>query len=118
MKLSNFQKGNLAEYFVIFLYKICFYKIIAHRFRNFAGEIDIIAQKKDLVVFIEVKSRKESLSYYRDAILSNKQQSRIIKAAEIFLSKKDWNNYNVRFDLVIIRKFNLPMILKNAWGKN
>ncbi|MBF8246397.1 MAG: YraN family protein [Rickettsia sp.] len=116
MKLSNFLLGKIAEYFVIFLYKICFYKIMAHRLRNVGGEIDIIAKKRDLIVFIEVKSRRKNLSYYGKSILSQKQKLRIIQSAKIFLAKKKLVNCEIRFDLVILQRFNLPIILKNAWG--
>lgn len=111
--MQNFNFGLLGEYIVILIYKLKLYQILQHRMRNFAGEIDIIALRAKTLVFIEVKSRSKGIN---DEILSYRQQERIRKAAEIFLSQNNkYYNYKVRFDLVIIQPYKLPMIIQNAW---
>lgn len=111
MKKDHF--GLIAEYIAIFIYKLKFYQILYHRKRNFAGEIDLIALRGKQLVFIEVKARSSDID---EIILSFKQQSRIKKAAELFLCQNlKYQNYDVRFDLVIIRPYKLPVIIKNAW---
>lgn len=110
MKNSTF--GLIAEYLTIIIYRIKFYQILYHRKRYYTGEIDIIALRSKQLVFIEVKARR-SFDY---KILSNNQQMRIKKSISMFLnSNAKYRNYNIRCDLVIIRPYNLPMIIKNAF---
>jgi len=111
--VKKFNFGLFAEYLTIILYKITFHQILYHRKRYYIGEIDIIALRGQQIVFIEVKARNSNLD---DRILSKKQQDRIKRAAELFLSNNlKYQNYQIRFDLVIIRPYKLPIIIKNAW---
>ncbi len=105
--------GLLAEYVAIVIYKLKFYQILHHRMRNYAGEIDVIALRGRNLAFIEVKARS---SYLDDILVSRHQQLRIQRAAELFLSRNPkYQNYQIRFDLVVVRPYKLPLIIKNAW---
>lgn len=65
------------------------------------------------IVFIEVKARSSDIN---DRFVSFNQQKRIKRAAEMFLSSNTkYNHYNIRFDLVIVSPYKLPIIIKNAW---
>ncbi|NRB10915.1 MAG: YraN family protein [Rickettsiaceae bacterium] len=110
---KKFNFGLVAEYIVLLLYKIQFYKILHHRYKTYVGEIDLIVSRGSTLVFIEVKARR--LQIDSDIITSNQQQ-RIHRTAELFVSKKpQYANYDLRFDLVIIRPYKLPQIIRNAW---
>ncbi|WP_253308314.1 MULTISPECIES: YraN family protein [unclassified Rickettsia] len=105
--------GLIAEYICIIIYKLKFYQILHHRKRYYVGEIDIIALRNKEIVFIEVKARSSKID---DRFLSLMQQKRIKRAAELFLSNNSkYSSYNVRFDLIIVRPYKLPIIIKNAW---
>lgn len=92
---------------------MAFYQILHHRKRYYTGEIDIIALRNKQIVFIEVKARSNHLD---DGLFSPKQQDRIKKSAALFISRNSqYQNYQIRFDLVIIRPYKIPMIIKNAW---
>jgi len=111
--ITNFRFGILAEHFVMLLYIVRFYSILRYRMRNFAGEIDIICQRGRSLVFVEVKARR---SYFDDVLCTEFQQARIKHAAEVFLQNNPkYNGFDIRFDLVIIRPYKLPQIIKNAW---
>jgi putative endonuclease len=111
--MKNFYFGLLAEYFVIILYKLKFYNILAHRKKTYVGELDVIAARRNTIVFIEVKARKQGISYLN---LSTNQQRRITRAAELFITKNpEYSRYDIRFDLVVITPYRLPIIIKNAW---
>lgn len=111
--MNNFQKGLLAEYLTICLYKIRFYRILHHRYKNYLGEIDLIAKRGQSLIFIEVKARKDNLS---ETIISQKQKQRIKNSASYFLAQNEkYIKYDVRFDLVFIRYLQWPMIIQNAW---
>lgn len=105
--------GLIAEYIAIIIYRLKFYQILHHRKRYYVGEVDIIALCGRQLVFIEVKARRSNID---DKILSIHQQNRIKRSAELFLSiHSKYQNYNIRFDLIIIRPYSWPRIIKNAW---
>lgn len=111
--MNSFKLGIFAEYIVLFLYKICFYRILHRRYKTYVGEIDLIVARGKNLVFIEVKARKYGLY---DGIVSSDQIDRIRNAAELFLSKNpEYSKYNIRFDFVLVRPYRFPIIIKNAW---
>src|SRR5689334_14042733 len=113
--MQKFRFGLWSEYLVMLIYRLKFYQILHHRMRNYAGEIDIIALRGRQLVFIEVKARSSDLD---DILVSFKQQSRIIRAAELFLSHNPkYRNHEIRFDVAIIKPYKLPVIIKNALWK-
>jgi putative endonuclease len=77
------------------------WSVLACRVRTSAGEIDMVAEKAGLLAIVEVKARP-SLS---DAAvsLSDRQQARLISAAEIILANNPlWGAQGVRFDLLLV----------------
>lgn len=112
-KIKNFRFGLCAEYLVMIIYNLKFYNVLKHRMRNYSGEIDIICQRGKKLVFVEVKARKDIKD---DIICSSFQQNRIKKAAAIYLAANPkYQDFDLRFDLVIIRPWRLPEIIENAW---
>ena len=78
-------------------------KIVSRNFRHRGGEVDIIAQEAETLVFVEVKS----WSFYGiDALehaLDKKKQRRIIETAKYFLSvNRKYRYMAVRFDVIFI----------------
>ncbi len=75
------------------------YKIVTANFRRRVGEIDIVAQKDDIVCIIEVKTRKEnSWLEPRDAVDYFKQNK--IKLTADLLPKFITHECNLRFDII------------------
>ena len=79
------------------------YQIIEQNFRCRIGEIDLIAKDKNILVFVEVKTRFsthcgqpfESVTYHK--------QQRLIKLAQVYLKFKHRTvNVMCRFDVVSI----------------
>lgn len=78
------------------------YKIIDRNFKCKLGEIDIIAAIDDIIVFVEVKTRKSSAyGYPYEAVTINKQQ-KIIKTAYTYIKLKKIVNKQYRFDIIEI----------------
>ena len=78
------------------------YKIIELNYKNKIGEIDIIAQDKDYLIFVEVKARlSRSFGDPLEAVDLRKQQ-KIRKVAELYLIIKRKTNVNCRFDVISI----------------
>lgn len=83
------------------------------------GEIDIIAKDKEVLCFIEVRSRY-SIAYGRpEASVGSQKQSQIIRAAAAYLQSRFVRPPICRFDVVAITGFaeNIEIkYLKNAFG--
>ena len=90
------------------------YRILAKRFRTPHGEIDLVAKKRNLVAFIEVKARA-SLDDAAWAI-TQRQQARIINAAQAWLmAHPEHAEFELRFDAVLIAPRRLPRHLLAAF---
>ena len=90
------------------------YRIAARRFRSPVGEIDIVARRRGVLVFVEVKAR-DRLDAAAEAI-TPRQRQRIIAAAEAWLaSHPDDANCDIRFDVVLITPRSLPRHLPGAF---
>jgi putative endonuclease len=111
--MNSFKLGVFAEYIILFLYRVSFYKILHRRYKTYVGEVDLIATRGKSLVFIEVKARKQGM---HDGIISDEQIHRIRTTAELFLSKNPkYNKYDIRFDFAVVKPYRLPIIIKNAW---
>ncbi len=112
-KASNiaYYFGLVGEYCVMLVYLLKLHQIIRHRYKTQIGEIDIICKRNNTIIFIEVKSRSYD---YDQVICSTKQQKRMVRAAENFLFRHpQYTNYEIRFDLVLVRPYLWPCVLKN-----
>jgi len=75
------------------------YKILERNWRIREGEIDLIAQEKDTLVFIEIKSRI-SLEYGSgEESVTNLKRLRMIKTAKAYLVYREKEN-PCRFDVI------------------
>ncbi|HVV41168.1 MAG TPA: YraN family protein [Nitrobacter sp.] len=90
------------------------YRILARRFRTPQGEIDIVARRRNLLAFVEVKARA-SLDDAAYAV-TPRQQQRIIGAAESWLmAHPEHANFELRFDAMLIAPRRLPRHLLAAF---
>lgn len=106
--------GRIGEIITVVFYLCTLHSVLGYRVRNQSGEIDIIFQRFKTIVFVEVKTRR-SLKY-DNMLLSIEQQNRIKNAAQIFIaSNQQYHHFNLRFDLVIVRYYVFPQIIRNAW---
>jgi putative endonuclease len=92
------------------------YRILEKNFRCRQGEIDIIAEEKGVICFVEVKSRfSESFGLPEEAVTGWKQK-KLWTAAVIYLEKKKIKSQDMRFDVVSVDlKSEKAKILKNAF---
>ena len=116
MKLSkknSYYFGHIGEIIAAIFLLLNFYWLLARRFRTPFGEIDLIAQKKNQLIFIEIKSRN---NFTHREVISTKQKERITSSAQFFILKnKKYQNFYVRFDVIFINKYLIPKHIKNYW---
>jgi len=90
------------------------YRIAARRWRSAAGEIDIVARRGKLLVFVEVKARGS----FDDAAYSvtPRQQRRIASAAAIWLADhSDDAERDMRFDAILVAPRRWPRHIEAAF---
>jgi putative endonuclease len=94
------------------------YKIIATNYRNKLGEIDIIAQDKDTIVFAEVKTRRSVQFGNPKQAVTIQKQKKISMVALYYLKATGQSTARARFDVVgVISNRDKPQveIIKNAF---
>lgn len=91
--------GNLGENASAKYLKKKRYRILDRNYKTKFGEIDIIAEKNDVICFIEVKTRRnKQYGEARDAVDIYKQR-KIISVAEYYIMSKKYDK-SCRFDVI------------------
>lgn len=78
--------------------------VIGRRYRGADGEIDLIMQDGETIVFVEVKSRPESQRGSGLMAVTPVKQRRMTHAAMCFLVEREYLDRAVRFDVVEISR--------------
>ncbi|MDD3831285.1 MAG: YraN family protein [Clostridia bacterium] len=102
MKALNRVKGNIGEAQAVCYLKKNRYKIIECNYTCPLGEIDIVAQKNDIVVFVEVKSRSSDTFGMPYEAINYVKQRKIINCARHYIVSNQLYDIQVRFDCISI----------------
>jgi putative endonuclease len=99
--MTNAARGLAAETAACAALEGDGFAILARRVRTPAGEIDVVARRDGLLVFVEVKSRPDlATAAYA---LGARQQARLMAAAEFLLgAHPEWGAAGVRFDVILV----------------
>lgn len=90
------------------------FRILARRWKSPAGEIDIVARRRHLLVFVEVKARN-TLDEAAESVLA-RQQRRIAAAAEVWLAAHPDNSVrDFRFDAILVAPGKMPRHIPAAF---
>jgi putative endonuclease len=77
-------------------------KILARNYRCRAGEIDVVAEDRGTVVFVEVKERRgESHGSAVEAVTATKRR-KVVRAAQAYAAAHGLCDSPLRFDVVAI----------------
>lgn len=90
------------------------FRILARRWKSPVGEIDIIARRRVLLVFVKVMARER----LDDAAWSvtSRQQQRIAAAAEVWLAAHGSEGFrDIRFDVILVAPGKLPRHIPAAF---
>jgi putative endonuclease len=113
-RLAAFRTGLSAESRAAAYLIAKGYRILAKRFRTPYGEIDLVARKRNLIAFVEVKARA-SLDEAAYAV-TPRQQQRIVNAAQAWLmAHPEHAEFEMRFDAMLIAPRSLPRHLLAAF---
>lgn len=102
-KLSSYSIGLKAELIARWYLRLHGFRILETRYvtgkNTNRAEIDIIAKKKDLIIFVEVKNRSDIFKAW-DAITDG-QIKRLRRAAESYLAVNRWKG-SARYDVIFV----------------
>lgn len=114
IKKKNKQTGNLGEDIAARYLEENGCHVLTRGFSCNFGEVDIIFQDHDEIVFAEIKTRT-SLEYGFPAdSVTHKKQKHILNTAKYFLYINRIYHYNARFDVIeILLKSNQKPILNH-----
>ena len=113
-RVAAFRVGLSAESRAAALLIAKGYRILARRFRTPVGEIDIVARRRDVLVFVEVKARAK-LDDAAEAV-TDRGKRRIVAAAQAWLAAHPADvNRVMRFDAMLVAPGKLPRHILGAF---
>ena len=90
------------------------FRILARRWRSPLGEIDIVARRRQVLVFVEVKARP-TIDEAAESV-NVRQRRRIAAAAEIWLAANpDDSIRDIRFDAILVAPGKIPQHIPAAF---
>ncbi len=115
---TNYRRGHFCEKIALLWLILRGYWPVKMNYRvgngTGAGEVDLIVKKGNVLVFVEVKLRKDEASAQH--AVHKKNQHRMTRTAEVFLSRfPKYQNYSIRYDVVLLSKGHWPQHLTDAW---
>ncbi|MDG1949818.1 MAG: YraN family protein [bacterium] len=78
------------------------YTMLARQYRTRGGEIDLICQDGNEVVFVEVKSRRSSVFGYPEQSVTSTKIGRMLRASERYFQEQKMGDVPWRFDVVAV----------------
>ncbi|OPH61693.1 YraN family protein [Paenibacillus ferrarius] len=79
------------------------YRILARNWRCRTGELDLIAEKDDVLIFVEVRTRRKS-NHFGTAkeSVDYRKQRKVRETAQFYLHRFQQHERSVRFDVITI----------------
>ena len=99
--MSNKELGRIGEEMAVAFLRKKGLKIVETNWHYQHLEIDVIAKDGDVLVFVEVKTRRTAYFGNPEEAVSRQKISRIINASEAYIFEKNYNGES-RFDVISI----------------
>lgn len=92
--------GDIGEQAAVDYLRHAGYDILEQKYRSKIGEIDIIAKTRDMLVFIEVKTRRNITYGFPAEAVTYRKQQKIMNTALCYLQQIHNINIHCRFDVI------------------
>lgn len=102
---DKIKKGNEGEALAAQFLIDKGYQLLERNYRFKRSEIDLIVQKNNCLVFVEVKLRTSIAFGYPEEFVSAKKAAKIMEGAEQYIYQTNWSG-NIRYDIVAIHQQN------------
>jgi putative endonuclease len=113
-KVDNRRKGFAGEEKAADYLRELGYTILEQNWYSKTGELDIVALDREALVFVEVKSRRDTAYGMPQQAVNGYKQRQIIKAALGYIKSKGIIDKDIRFDIVSINGEDIELI-ENAF---
>ncbi|WP_278489803.1 YraN family protein [Megamonas funiformis] len=80
--------------------KVKNYTILVRNYHSRFGEIDIIARKQNTIIFVEVKTRKNTAFGFPAEFVDYQKQQKIMKTAQLYINDNFNAEFDYRFDII------------------
>jgi len=116
--MNSYARGKWAEFIARMYMRLHGYRIVTSNFvtgrGTTAGEVDFIACRGKMLIFAEVKERKNTTE--AAYAISQQQRQRITRGAQSFIKQNpQFKGYDMRFDaLLVVLPWHIEHIA-NAW---
>jgi putative endonuclease len=95
--VGRWGEDTAAEYL-----KVHGYTILARNVHMPHGEIDIVASKDGLILFVEVKTRSSHSFAYPEDSVTRRKQAHMLSAAETYLDQHPESGETWQFDVIAV----------------
>src|SRR5690606_36971853 len=113
-KIEAYRRGHRLERLAALYLQLKGYKILKLRYKTPGGEIDMVARRKNSLVFVEVKGRGDMASALESVTMRNR--ARVEQAARYFIAAHpQFSGMDMRFDVVVFAPPFSFRHLDNAW---
>ncbi|MBP1759132.1 MAG: hypothetical protein H6Q63_49 [Firmicutes bacterium] len=101
---NKYSLGKSGEEFAARLVVGSGLNIVARNYRCPKGEMDIIASDRDLLVFIEVRTRRSSYRGWGEESITHQKSQRLRAIAAYYVLQQRYSSWPcLRFDVIAIR---------------
>lgn len=101
MRTARREKGDCGEALVAHSLEMAGFRIVARNYQKQFGEIDLIAERHDMLLFVEVKTRTKQLFDLTELITTSKQK-KIIAVAKAYVAEHQISEKVCRFDVALV----------------
>ena len=78
------------------------YTILARNWRHGRGELDLVAQRNEAVVFVEVRTRRSDAFGAPEETITPRKQAKLIETAEAYLEAHQLAEVQWQIDAIVI----------------
>ena len=105
--------GRRAEFIAALWLRLHGWRILGRRVRTPVGEVDIVAKRRSILAFVEVKAR--ATADEADRSLDHFRLRRVAAAAEALAPRFCRPGDDIRIDAIFIVPGRLPRHVANVW---
>ena len=100
--LPRLRLGALGEDAAVDLLRRAGYRIVARNHRCRRGEVDVVAEKGEVLAFVEVRTRATAAFGGPEETVDGRKRRRVIAAARDFLAQRRGPARAARFDVIAV----------------
>lgn len=98
---ETIERGEEGERLAAALLESKGYQVLERNYRHRRSEIDLIVQRDNWLVFVEVKTRTSDAFGFPEEFVDAKKKRLILRGADYYQYVTDWKG-NVRYDIVAV----------------